>query len=197
MELWPGSAVSRDLEMTKVLRTDFCVIGGGSGGLSFAAGASQMGASVVLVEKNKMGGDCLNAGCVPSKALLSAAKAVHALKQAGDFGTIPQMKVDFKKVHGYVQSVIRSIAPNDSQERFESLGVKVLLEEGQFLDDQTFKTKTHTIKAKRFVIATGSHPFIPPIPGLDRVPFYTNETIFDLDVLPEHLVIIGGGGPLE
>lgn len=173
---------------------DFCVIGAGSGGLSFAAGAAQMGASVILLESQKMGGDCLNTGCIPSKALLAAAKIGHQLKESGQFGwSVGKPKVDFKKVHDHVNSVIKLIAPHDSVERFERLGVQVLLEEGKFRDESTIETDKHIIKAKRFVIATGSSPFVPPIEGLSSVPYYTNETIFDLIELPDHLVIIGGG----
>lgn len=178
----------------KILRSDFCVIGAGSGGLSFAAGAAQMGASVILVEHKKMGGDCLNAGCVPSKALLAAAKIGHIVKHGDHFGwTSDKKKVDFKKVHTHVQSVIHSIAPHDSVDRFEGLGVQVILEEGKFVDKCTLETKHHLIKAKRFIIATGSIPFIPPIEGLSSVPYLTNESIFDLRELPEHLTVIGGG----
>lgn len=177
-----------------LLTPDFCVIGAGSGGLSFAAGAVQMGASVVLVERSKMGGDCLNYGCVPSKSLIAAAQIGHDIKVSSKFGwLIDQPKVDFKKVYKHVHEVMAAIAPHDSLKRFEGLGVKVLLEEGQFRDEKTLETKTHLIQAKRFVIATGSRPFIPPIEGLSDVPFYTNETIFDLQDLPQHLVVIGGG----
>lgn len=177
-----------------LLTPDFCVIGAGSGGLSFAAGASQMGASVVLIERAKMGGDCLNYGCVPSKSLIAAAQVGHDIKTSSKFGWLMNtLKVDFKKVYDHVQGVIAAIAPNDSVKRFEGFGVNVLLEEGHFKDEKTLETKTHLIQAKRYVIATGSHPFVPPIEGLSQIPYYTNETIFDLQELPEHLVVIGGG----
>ena len=179
---------------TKVLRPDFCVIGAGSAGLSFAAGAVQMGASVVLLESGKMGGDCLNYGCVPSKALIAASKFGEMPSKAKAFGwTFSKPTLDYGKVHKHVHRVIKAIAPNDSKERFEKLGVHVILEAGAFKDSKTVSTKNYEIQAKRFVIATGSSPFIPPIPGLDRVPFLTNETIFDLKELPKHLVVIGGG----
>lgn len=178
----------------EILKPDFCIIGAGSGGLSFAAGAVQMGASVVLLERKKMGGDCLNYGCVPSKALISAAKIAHKIKLAEEFGwSIDKVKVDFKKVHDHVHSVIDAIAPNDSVERFEKLGVHVILREGKFIDEETLELDSQLIKAKRFIIATGTSPFIPPIKGLPSVPYHTNETIFDLQELPEHLVVIGGG----
>ena len=178
----------------QILKSDFCVIGAGSGGLSFAAGAAQMGASVILVESGKMGGDCLNYGCVPSKALLAAAKIGHYFQEASDFGWhIDKPKLNFKKVHAHVQQIIANIAPHDSVERFESLGVKVIQEKGSFVDQDTLEIDHYLIQAKRFIIATGSIPFVPPIPGLSLIPYLTNETIFDLDVLPDHLVIIGGG----
>lgn len=178
----------------EILKPDFCIIGAGSGGLSFAAGAVQMGASVVLLERKKMGGDCLNYGCVPSKALISAAKIAHKIKLAEEFGwSIDKAKVNFKKVHDHVHSVIDAIAPNDSVERFEKLGVHVILKEGKFIDEETIELDNHLIKAKRFIIATGTSPFIPPIKGLPSIPYHTNETIFDLQELPEHLVVIGGG----
>jgi pyruvate/2-oxoglutarate dehydrogenase complex dihydrolipoamide dehydrogenase (E3) component len=177
-----------------VLTPDFCVIGAGSGGLSFAAGAVQMGASVVLLESKKMGGDCLNYGCVPSKALIAAAKFGHASRRSNDFGwDASKPKVDFEKVHDHIHSVIKAIAPNDSVERFEKLGVQIILEKGCFIDDITVETESHIIKPKRFIIATGSTPFVPPIEGLSTVSYLTNETIFDLKELPKHLVVIGGG----
>lgn len=183
--------------MTKekqILTPDFCIIGAGSGGLSFAAGAVQMGASVVLLEAKKMGGDCLNYGCVPSKALIAAAKFGHEFLRSKDFGwEASKAKIDFKKVHDHIHKVIKAIAPNDSVERFEKLGVNVILEQGQFLDNRTVETKTHIIQAKRFIVATGSTPFVPPIEGLATIPYLTNETIFELQELPKHLIVIGGG----
>ncbi len=178
----------------KKISTDICVIGGGSGGLSVAAGAVQMGAKVVLLEAGEMGGDCLNYGCVPSKALLAAGKHAHMFGHSEAFGiaaAVPQ--VDFKKVNAHVKDVIATIAPIDSQERFEGLGVTVIREFGRFKDARTVIAGDTEITAKRIVIATGSSPFEPPIPGLEDVSFFTNENIFDNDVLPEHLIVIGGG----
>jgi pyruvate/2-oxoglutarate dehydrogenase complex dihydrolipoamide dehydrogenase (E3) component len=178
----------------KLRKADFCVIGAGSGGLSFAAGAVQMGASVILVERGKMGGDCLNYGCVPSKALLAAAKFAHEFKRSEDFGwAIESATVDFKRVHQHVHKVMAAIAPHDSVDRFERLGVNIILGKGAFQDKETLETPRHIIKAKRFIIASGSSPFVPPVEGLHDIPYYTNETIFDLQKLPEHLVVIGGG----
>ena len=173
---------------------DICVIGAGSGGLSVAAGASQMGASTVLIEKAKMGGDCLNYGCVPSKALLAAGHAAEAIRHSARFGvdgTTPT--VDGRAVHGHVHGVIAAIAPNDSVERFEGLGVTVIREAARFETPREVIAGDSRVRARRFVIATGSSPFAPPIPGLDTVPYLTNETVFDLTERPEHLIVVGGG----
>ncbi len=177
-----------------VIKVDLCVIGGGSGGLSVAAGAVQMGAGVVLIEGGKMGGDCLNYGCVPSKALLAAGKHAHAMTTGAPFGISPVTpKVDYAAAKSHVQAVIDGIAPNDSVERFEGLGVKVITEYGRFISPREVQAGEHVIRARRFVISTGSSPFVPPIPGLDTVRHYTNEDIFELQEQPKHLIIIGGG----
>jgi pyruvate/2-oxoglutarate dehydrogenase complex dihydrolipoamide dehydrogenase (E3) component len=176
----------------ETLTPDLCVIGGGSGGLSVAAGAVQMGASVVLVEGGAMGGDCLNAGCVPSKALLAAAKAACAPDPG--FGLSgPAPEVDFSAVMAHVRGVIAQIAPHDSVERFEGLGVRVIRDWAAFEGPDAVRAGGATIRARRFVIATGSRAAIPPIPGLRETPFLTNETLFELTERPEHLVILGGG----
>ncbi|MCA8879521.1 MAG: FAD-dependent oxidoreductase [Rhodobacteraceae bacterium] len=176
------------------LRCDVCVIGAGSGGLSVAYSASQMGAKVVLVEGGEMGGDCLNYGCVPSKALIAAASHAHMLGTGGPFGVVPATaKVDFAAVRAHVKNVIASIAPVDSQERYEALGVRVIRAWARFVSPTDVEAGETRITARRFVIATGSKPLIPPIPGLQDVPYLTNETVFDLAELPGHLVIIGGG----
>ena len=176
------------------ITTDICIIGAGSGGLSVAAGAVQMGARVVLIEGGEMGGDCLNAGCVPSKALLAAAKAAQAMRSGAGFGITPvEPQIDFAAVKDHVARTIATIAPVDSQERFEGLGVRVIRAFGSFTSASTVQAGGHEISARRFVIATGSRPLVPPIPGLDSVPYLTNETIFALRDRPEHLIIIGGG----
>ena len=176
------------------LSPDICVIGAGSGGLSVAAAAAAFGVPVVLIEKGKMGGDCLNYGCVPSKALLAAAKRAQAMRAGAAFGVASQRPaVDFVKVHGHVHGVIAAIAPNDSKERFAGLGVRVIEGEARFKDKQTVAVGDLEVKARRFVVATGAAPAAPPIPGLDQVAYLTNETVFDLTVCPEHLLIIGAG----
>jgi pyruvate/2-oxoglutarate dehydrogenase complex dihydrolipoamide dehydrogenase (E3) component len=182
-----------DLPPNKI-DTDICVIGAGSGGLSVAAGASQMGAKVVLLEKSEMGGDCLNWGCVPSKALLAAGHAAQAVRDAGRFGVKAQLEgVDDKAVYGHVEGVIEAIRPMDSQERFEGLGVTVIREAGRFIARDRVQAGNTEIRAKRFVVATGSSAAVPPIPGLDSVDYLTNETVFGREALPEHLIVVGGG----
>ncbi len=177
------------------LHPDICVIGAGSGGLSVAAGAAQLGAETVLVERAAMGGDCLNVGCVPSKSLLAAGHAAHGTAAGGAFGVRPAgpAHVDADGVRRHVREVIASIAPHDSQERFEGLGVTVLRTTARFIDADTVEANGTRIRARRFVVATGSRPAVPPIQGLGGVGFLTNETIWDLVDLPAHLVIIGGG----
>ena len=180
--------------MSDVLTPDLCVIGAGSGGLSVAAGAVQMGASVVLIEGHKMGGDCLNYGCVPSKALIAAAKAAHAHRSSAPFGVAAhEPEVDYAAAMEHVQSVIRGIEPHDSVERFEGLGVKVIQDYARFTDNRTVEVGGQVIRPRRFVVATGSSPVILPIPGLDETPYLTNETLWDLRELPRKLIIIGGG----
>ncbi len=180
--------------MNKIITTDICVIGAGSGGLSVAAGAVQMGAKVVLIEKGKMGGDCLNTGCVPSKALLAAGHAAENARSASRFGvSTGPVEIDFGRAIDHVHSVIAGIAPHDSVERFEELGCTVIQAEARFTGPGELVAGDTTIKAKRFVIATGSRAAVPPIPGLETVCYFTNETIFENRVRPDHLIIIGGG----
>jgi pyruvate/2-oxoglutarate dehydrogenase complex dihydrolipoamide dehydrogenase (E3) component len=180
--------------MWETIRADLCVIGGGSGGLTVAAGAAQMGAAVVLIEKGRMGGDCLNTGCVPSKSLIAAAEAAEVMRSAARFGIKPvEPQVNFAAVSRHIHDVIATIAPHDSVERFEGLGVKVILGEAKFEKPDLLTANRQTIRARRFVIATGSRAAIPAIPGLDKVPYLTNETVFDLDRLPSKLIVVGGG----
>jgi len=180
--------------MSEVLTPDICVVGGGSGGLVVAAGAAQLGLQVVLLERDRMGGDCLNFGCVPSKALIAAAKAAQAQRDGAAFGIAPvEPKVDFARVMDHVTQVIAAIEPNDSVERFEGLGVRVLKEEARFVSPDELQAGPHRIRPRRVVLATGSRPTAPPIPGLAEAKYLTNETVFANRTLPAHLVIIGGG----
>jgi pyruvate/2-oxoglutarate dehydrogenase complex dihydrolipoamide dehydrogenase (E3) component len=180
--------------MAQQLLPDLCVIGAGSAGLSVAAGASQMGASVVLIEKGRMGGECLNSGCVPSKALLAAAHEAHARRSSARLGlAASEPAIDLAKVYDHVHGVIAEIAPQDSVERYEGLGVRVIQAPARFTGPDTLEADGIKVRARRFVLATGSHPALPSIEGLERVSFYTNENIFDSRVEPGHLIVIGAG----
>ena len=185
--------------MATLLQPDICVIGGGSGGLVVASAAASFGVDVVLIEKGKMGGDCLNYGCVPSKALIAAGKHAQSMREAPQFGVIAGGKADggprvnFKQVHEHVHNVIETIAPMDSVERFEALGVTVIQAAARFVDKKSVAAGEYIVNPRRFVIATGSAPFVPPIPGLDTVEYFTNETIFDRTRNPGHLLVVGGG----
>lgn len=180
--------------MSELLTPDICVIGAGTAGLVTSAGASQLGARTVLIEAERMGGDCLNTGCVPSKALLAAAHAATAYRRAVDFGlTQPPPEIDFARVMDHVHGVIAAIAPNDSQARFEGLEVQVVRARARFIGPREVAAGDLRIRAKRFVIATGAAAAVPPIPGLAGLPYLTNETVFELTRLPEHLLVMGGG----
>ena len=180
--------------MTETIACDICVIGAGSGGLSVAAGAAQLGARTVLIEGGKMGGDCLNVGCVPSKALIAAAAVASGHRSGAAFGIDSATPaIDWKRLHAHIHGVIAEIAPNDSVARFESLSVRVIRAWGKFVARDTVEAGGIRITAKRFVVATGSVPTVPDIPGLTDVPYLTNETIFDIAEPMQHLLVIGGG----
>ncbi len=179
---------------TPFLDVDIAIIGAGSGGLSVAAGAAQLGASTVLIEKHVMGGDCLNTGCVPSKALLASAKAARRWQNETALGVAyAPPSVDFAAVNRHVHEVIAAIAPNDSVERFESLGVKVIQGTARFVGPRELEVNGTRIRARRIVVATGSKAAVPPIPGIESVPHFTNETVFANTERPDHLIVIGGG----
>jgi pyruvate/2-oxoglutarate dehydrogenase complex dihydrolipoamide dehydrogenase (E3) component len=180
--------------MSKTITPDICVIGGGSGGLSVAAAAAAFGVEVVLLEKGKMGGDCLNYGCVPSKAIIAAGKHARAAVDGKKFGVhVDKVDVNFAEVNAHIKDVIGGIAPHDSPERFRSLGVNVIEQPGVFIDADTVQAGDTIIKARCYVIATGSSAFVPPIPGIDEVDYLINETIFEQTERPDHLIVIGGG----
>ncbi len=173
---------------------DLAIIGAGAGGLSVAAVAAQLDLKVALIEQNKMGGDCLNAGCIPSKSLIAAAHAARTFITCEPFGIKPVTpEIDFARVMAYVAHVINQLAPNDSVERFTTLGAHVIQGLAKFIDKNTLLVNNTKIQARRFIIATGSSPAIPPIPGLTETNYFTNETIFNLQTKPEHLIIIGAG----
>ena len=173
---------------------DLAVIGAGSAGLSVASGAAQLGRSVVLFEAHEMGGDCLHTGCVPSKAIIAAGRAAQGFREAerlGVAGATP--KVDFDAVKAHIQGVIATIAPHDSQDRFEGLGATVIREAARFTGKRTLESAGHTVRAKRIVIASGSRASVPPVPGLKGVPYLTNETVWSMESQPAHLIVIGAG----
>jgi len=188
------SPASGAAAQNEIIEADFCVIGAGSGGLTLAAAAAAYGQRVVLIEKHKMGGDGLNYGSVPSKALLAAAKRANAMRTASLFGIRGvEPLIDHRAVQEHVKNVIAQIAPNDAVERFAGLGVRVITSAARFVDKSTVSAGDYRIRARRFVIATGSSPVIPSIPGLADVPYFTNESIFEnADSIP-HLIVIGAG----
>lgn len=196
-QLNPAGGGSEPLSISEpreTIEADLCVIGAGSGGLSVAAAAAAFGVHVVLLEKHKMGGDCLNYGCVPSKAMIAAARYAHTMRSGKPFGIAPvEPQIDYAAVNDHVKSVIAAIEPNDSVERFSGLGVTVIQAAGRFVDKQTVRAGDRLIKARRFIIATGSTAFVPPIPGLEETPYFTNETLFDNREKLDHLIIVGGG----
>ena len=180
--------------MSNVLQCDVCVIGAGSAGLSVAAGVAQLGARTVLFERGEMGGDCLNYGCVPSKALLAAARSAQSAREAKAFGVMcSDPEIVFSSVMAHVRGVISAIAPHDSVERFEKLGVRVVRAQARFTGQREVSGGGLRVRARRFVIATGSAAVLPAIPGIQDVSTLTNETIFSLDARPDHLLIVGGG----
>ncbi|MDA0675383.1 MAG: FAD-dependent oxidoreductase [Proteobacteria bacterium] len=180
--------------MKDVIEADLCVIGAGAAGLSIAAAGQQMGARVVLIEQGLMGGDCLNYGCVPSKALLACAAAAAAVNDALRFGVdAGPARIDPARVHRHVESVIQAIAPNDSVARFGGMGVRVLKAPGCFTGPAEVTADDTRVRARRFVLATGSRPMVPPIEGLDQVDYLTNETVFARPLAPDHLIVVGGG----
>ena len=173
---------------------DLVVIGAGSAGLSVAAGAVQMGAGVVLIEGGKMGGDCLNTGCVPSKALIEAARRAKGAASAKNLGvSYRDVTVDYASVMRHVRETIAAIEPHDSQERFEGLGVRVIRGYAEFASKNSVRVGDETLTARRIVVAAGATPIAPPINGLDAVAYFTNETFFENYDRPDHLIIIGGG----
>lgn len=180
--------------MNETLTPDICVIGAGAGGLSVAAGAARLGVSVVLIEKGEMGGDCLNAGCVPSKTLIASAHIAQAMRDAARFGVhAVEPRVEWPAVSKRIKQTIAAIAPNDSQARYEAMGVRVIRATARFVDGKTVEAGEFVVRARRFVLATGSSSLVPPIHGLEFVRYLTNETIFDIDVLPRRLIVVGGG----
>ncbi len=173
---------------------DFVIIGGGSAGLTAAGFAVQLGARVALVEKHRIGGDCTWTGCVPSKTLLKVAKVAHEMRTADRHGLRPvEPVVDFKLVMDHVRDVVTTVYQQESPEALRADGIDVYLDAARFLDPHTLAAGETTLIARRVLLATGAHPFVPPIAGLDSVDYLTYETIWELETLPQHLIVVGAG----
>ncbi len=170
------------------------MIGAGAGGLTAAAAAAAFGVSVALIEKGRMGGETLYGGSLPAQALIAAAERAHAVRTGARFGAkTVRFGVDFARVRARVREVVAAVAPLDSRERFNGMGVRVIEGVGRFTDRETVAVNGFVIKARRFIIATGSSPELPPIQGLADVPHLTSENVFDLDECPRHLIVVGAG----
>lgn len=179
--------------MADYLKPDLCIVGGGAAGLAAAAEARALGASVVLIERSRLGGD-LNGGSLPSKALAAAAAHAQALRDSGKFGMAnAEPKPNFRAVQGQVQAVLDGAAPDISPERLAALGLQILAADAKFIDRRTLQAGDALIRAGRYILATGSQPVIPPIPGLPDVAFFTTDSIFDNARKLTHLLVIGGG----
>ncbi|MCA9039600.1 MAG: mercuric reductase [Planctomycetaceae bacterium] len=179
-------------------RYHLVVIGAGTAGLVTAAGAAGLGAKVALIERGLMGGDCLNVGCVPSKALISAARRIAIIKQASEFGArVEKLQIDFSAIMERMRRLRAGISPHDSAKRFQELGVDVYFGQGYFSGNQQIQVNGQSgdrlLTYRRAVIATGARATEVPIPGLTEAGYLTNETVFSLTTLPQHLIVIGGG----
>jgi pyruvate/2-oxoglutarate dehydrogenase complex dihydrolipoamide dehydrogenase (E3) component len=173
---------------------DIVIIGGGSGGLIAADFAAQLDAKVALVEKHRIGGDCTWTGCVPSKTLLKVANVAHEMRTADRYGLTPlEPEIDLKEVMAHVRAVIDDVYKHETPEVLRANDIAVFIESPRFLDSHTLSIGDSTIKSKTFVIATGAHPFIPSIEGLEEVNHLTYESIWDLETLPKHLLVVGAG----
>lgn len=173
---------------------DLTVIGGGAGGLNVASGAVQLGARVALIEKNKLGGDCLYFGCVPTKALIQSAKVASLIKKSKEYGLDDAgVSFDFGNVMKHMREVISKIGVNDDPKRFEDMGIKLFFGDGRFIDRHTFEIGDHTITSKKFVIATGSRAVAIPIKGIENIKYLTSESVLELDYLPKSIIILGAG----
>ena len=186
--------IYKDFNRPKKFDYNLAVIGAGSAGLVSSYIAAAVKAKVVLIERHKMGGDCLNTGCVPSKALIRSAKFVSQVKQSEKYGCkTANVDFEFKDIMNRVQSVIKDIEPHDSVERYTGLGVECIEGEAKLLDPWTVEVNGNTFTSKNIILATGAEPFVPPIPGLDKVSYYTSDTIWSLQELPKNMVVLGGG----
>lgn len=194
--LWPVSVDKRrqGAQLAEYLTPDLCVIGAGAGGLAAAEAARAAGASVLLVERGRVGGNALHAGAVPAQALAAAAARLQAIREAPQFGiAVDGARVSFRRVHDHVSQVIADLRPNASAAHLEAIGAEILAGEARFIDRRTLAAGDTHIRARRFVIATGAATRVPPVPGLDAVPYFTAETILDNTRKLTHLLVMGGG----
>lgn len=170
------------------------VIGAGSAGLVAALIAATVKARVTLIEKHRMGGDCLNTGCVPSKTLIKSAKIASLFKRAGEFGiNNAQYDMDFAAMMERVQAVIKKIEPHDSMDRFESLGVECIRGQAQIVSPSAVTVNDQTLTTRNIIIATGAHPFVPPIKGMENIDYLTSDNLWQIRTLPKRLIVLGGG----
>ncbi len=173
---------------------DLTIIGGGVGGLNAASGAAQLGARVALVEKYKLGGDCLYYGCVPTKTLIRSAKIISYIRRAKEYGlNETEVSFDFKNVMDHMRNTIAKVGTHDDPKRFEDMGIKVFFALGKFIDPQTFDLDGQRITSRQFVIATGSRSAAIPIKGIDKVDYLTSDSALELNYLPKSIIILGGG----
>jgi pyruvate/2-oxoglutarate dehydrogenase complex dihydrolipoamide dehydrogenase (E3) component len=180
--------------MADILTPDLCIIGAGAGGLALAEAARAFGASVVLVERGRLGGLSLNAGDVPAKALQAAGAHAQSMRTGGPFGISPEEpRINTRRMHDHLDQVISAIAPGDSEAKLQAIGAELIKADARFIDQRTVSAGETLIRARRFVIATGARPVVPIVPGLDAIPYFTTETIFDNTRKLTHLLIIGAG----
>ncbi|MCR4318766.1 MAG: mercuric reductase [Candidatus Brocadiaceae bacterium] len=173
---------------------DLMVIGGGAGGLNVASGAAQLGARVALIEKNKLGGDCLYYGCVPTKALIHSAKIASLMKRSKEFGlNDTTVSFDFKNIMNHMRDVVSKVGVHDDPKRFEDMGIQVFFGDGKFVDPHTFEFDGKKITSKKFVISTGSRAVAIPVKGLENIKYLTSESALELDYLPKSIIILGAG----
>ena len=194
VSIWKNKKLYKPYKKPKSFDYNVAVIGAGSGGLVSSYIAAAVKAKTLLIEKHKMGGDCLNTGCVPSKAFIKSAKVLHQINRAGEWGfNNANVDFEFKNIMERVQNVIKKVEPHDSVERYTNLGVDVKLGNAMLNSPYEIQVGNESITTKNIIIATGASPLVPPIPGLDRVNPFTSDTIWNLRKLPKRLVVVGGG----
>ncbi len=194
LDMIKARKVYSDWEKPDTFDRDIVVLGAGSGGLVSAYIGTAVKAKVSLIEKHRMGGDCLNTGCVPSKALIRTGKLLNNIRNSEKYGvSSANGELDFAKTMDRVHEVIAKIEPHDSPDRYRGLGVDVIQGEGKITSPWTVEVNGRTLTTRNIIVATGAMPFVPPIPGLDTVPYRTSDNLWDMRELPKRLVVLGGG----